>query len=187
MSLPAHGNRVSRRFGLYRKLTSSMRTTRPSRPSLSRPKRSLNGEPNWSKLTVGAWTLMPQILLIHVVRLRTATHWIPIHLQILITLQRGFQRLRNLPGPVIGSVVANGILALVIGSVYYDLPETSNSMDRRALLIFLSTLLTALSPAFEVSLCTKAFRTCAFTNRPTSGCVPTGSYHLGTTSHRGEA
>lgn len=61
--------------------------------------------------------------------------------------------MRNLPGPVIGSIVANGILALVIGSVYYDLPGTSDTMDKRALLIFLSVLLTALSPSFEVSYC----------------------------------
>ena len=68
----------------------------------------------------------------------------------MICLQRGLLRLRNLPGPVIGSVVANGILALVIGSVYYNLPGTSDSMDKRALIIFLSVLLTALSPSFEV-------------------------------------
>ncbi|TVY84383.1 ZEB2-regulated ABC transporter [Lachnellula suecica] len=81
---------------------------------------------------------------------RTSTYLVPIHLQIMICLQRGLQRLRNLPGPVIGSIIANGILALVIGSVYYNLPQTSDSMDRRALLIFLSLLLTALSPSFEV-------------------------------------
>lgn len=86
------------------------------------------------------------------VRLRTSTYFIPIHTQILVCLQRGFQRLRNLPGPVIGSVVANGILALVIGSVYYNLPGTSDSMEKRALLIFLSTLLTALTPSFEVRI-----------------------------------
>ncbi|KAK8085188.1 ABC multidrug transporter [Apiospora hydei] len=78
------------------------------------------------------------------------TYSIPIYLQILTCLQRGAQRLRNQPGPVIGSVVANAILALIVGSVYYKLPETADSMDRRAILIFFSLLVTAYSPAFEV-------------------------------------
>ncbi|KAK8044790.1 ABC multidrug transporter [Apiospora rasikravindrae] len=78
------------------------------------------------------------------------TYSIPIYLQILTCLQRGVQRLRNQPGPVIGSVVANAILALIVGSVYYKLPETADSMDRRAILIFFSLLVTAYSPAFEV-------------------------------------
>ncbi|KAI1498627.1 ABC-2 type transporter-domain-containing protein [Biscogniauxia marginata] len=82
--------------------------------------------------------------------LRSSTYVIPIYLQIYSCLQRGAQRLLNQPAPVIGSVFANAILALVVGSVYYNLPDTSDSMDKRAVLIFFSLLLTAFSPAFEV-------------------------------------
>ncbi|KAI1076618.1 ABC-2 type transporter-domain-containing protein [Whalleya microplaca] len=82
--------------------------------------------------------------------LRTSTYCISISSQIISCLQRGFQRLRNQPASVIGAVFANSILALVVGSVYYDLPNTSDSMDRRAVLIFFSLLVTAFSPAFEV-------------------------------------
>ncbi|PSR75501.1 hypothetical protein BD289DRAFT_379250, partial [Coniella lustricola] len=67
-----------------------------------------------------------------------------------VCLPRGFQRLRNLPGPIIGSILADGILALVIGSVDYNFPDTSNRMEQRAFLILLSTLLTVLSPFFGV-------------------------------------
>ncbi|KAI1355906.1 P-loop containing nucleoside triphosphate hydrolase protein [Xylaria sp. FL0043] len=84
--------------------------------------------------------------------LRTSTYVISVHLQILRCLQRAFRRLKNQPGPVIGSVVANAILAIVIGSAFYNLPEDSESVDRRAILIFFSLLYTALSPSFEILL-----------------------------------
>jgi hypothetical protein len=47
--------------------------------------------------------------------------------------------------------VANAVLALVLASVFYNLPITSDSMDRRSVLIFFSLMLTAFMPAFEVS------------------------------------
>ncbi|KAI0197464.1 ABC-2 type transporter-domain-containing protein [Astrocystis sublimbata] len=84
--------------------------------------------------------------------LRTSTYVISLHLQILRCLQRAIQRLKNQPGSVIGSVVASAILAIVIGSAFFNLPEDSSSLDRRAILIFFSLLYTALSPSFEILL-----------------------------------
>ncbi|KAI1770956.1 ABC-2 type transporter-domain-containing protein [Hypoxylon cercidicola] len=81
---------------------------------------------------------------------RASTYTISTYLQIVSCLQRGFQRLRNQPAPAIGAVFAHAILALVVGSVYYNLPDTSDGMDKRAVLIFFSLLVTAFSPAFEV-------------------------------------
>jgi ATP-binding cassette subfamily G (WHITE) protein 2 (PDR) len=60
------------------------------------------------------------------------------------------QRFKNQPVPVIGAVIANAILAVVVGSVYFNLADDAQSMDRRAILLFFSLLLTAYSPAFEV-------------------------------------
>lgn len=60
------------------------------------------------------------------------------------------QRLRNRPAATIGSVIANGFLALVVGSIYYNLPDSSDNMDRRAVSIFFSPVITAYSPAFVV-------------------------------------
>ncbi|KAJ2998944.1 hypothetical protein NUW58_g161 [Xylaria curta] len=82
--------------------------------------------------------------------LRTSTYVISIYLQIVVCLRRAVQRFRRQPAPVIGAIFANAVLALVVGSVFYNLPETSDNMDKRAVLIFFSVLVTALSPAFEV-------------------------------------
>ncbi|KAI1432769.1 ABC-2 type transporter-domain-containing protein [Xylaria sp. CBS 124048] len=82
--------------------------------------------------------------------LRTSTYVLSASLQILVCLRRAIQRFRRQPAPVIGAILANAILALVVGSVYYKLAETSDNMDKRAVLIFFSVLVTALSPAFEV-------------------------------------
>ncbi|KAI1457887.1 P-loop containing nucleoside triphosphate hydrolase protein [Annulohypoxylon moriforme] len=83
---------------------------------------------------------------------RTSTYVIPLHLQVLRCLQRAFQRIKNQPGTVIGNVVASAILAIVIGSAFFNLPQDSSSVDRRAVLIFFSLLYTALSPSFEILL-----------------------------------
>ncbi|KAF7867296.1 hypothetical protein EAF04_005379 [Stromatinia cepivora] len=80
----------------------------------------------------------------------SATYPIPISQQILICLQRGLLRLRNNYIPAVSTVFANAILAIVVGSVFYDLPDTSVSMDQRAVLIFFSLMICAFSPAFEV-------------------------------------
>lgn len=83
--------------------------------------------------------------------LRTATYAIPGYLQVVTCLQRAFQRFRNDPAAPISFAVANAILALVLASVFYNLPSTAESMDRRAVLIFFSLMLTAFTPAFEVN------------------------------------
>ncbi|KAI1467619.1 P-loop containing nucleoside triphosphate hydrolase protein [Daldinia caldariorum] len=83
---------------------------------------------------------------------RTSTYVIPLHLQVLRCLQRAFQRVKNQPGTVIGNIVASAILAIVIGSAFFNLPQDSSSVDRRAVLIFFSLLYTALSPSFEILL-----------------------------------
>ncbi|KAJ8070582.1 hypothetical protein OCU04_000955 [Sclerotinia nivalis] len=80
----------------------------------------------------------------------SATYPIPISQQVLICLQRGLLLLRNNYIPAVSTVFANAILAIVVGSVFYDLPDTSVSMDQKAVLIFFS-LMIAFSPAFEVS------------------------------------
>ncbi|TAQ91217.1 hypothetical protein B7494_g440 [Chlorociboria aeruginascens] len=82
--------------------------------------------------------------------LRSSTYLIPIHQQILICIQRGFLRLRNNYVPAVSTVFANAILAIIVGSVFYNLPNTTDSMDQRAVLIFFSLMICAFSPAFEV-------------------------------------
>ncbi|QSZ28689.1 hypothetical protein DSL72_003189 [Monilinia vaccinii-corymbosi] len=79
----------------------------------------------------------------------SVTYMIPMYRQILICLQRGFLRLRNNYVPAVSTIFANAILAIVVGSMFYDLPETSDSVDQRAVLIFFSLMICAFSPAFE--------------------------------------
>ncbi|QLI70492.1 ABC multidrug transporter C [Metarhizium brunneum] len=60
------------------------------------------------------------------------------------------QRLWNQPAATIGSVIANEFLALVVSSIYYSLPDSSDNMDRSAVLMFFSPVITDYFPAFEV-------------------------------------
>ncbi|KAF3054949.1 ATP-binding cassette transporter CGR1 [Daldinia childiae] len=73
----------------------------------------------------------------------------PVHLQMLTCLRRGFQRLRNNYDVVVASIVANSILALILSSAFYNLPHTADSMDKRAVLLFFSLIVNACTPAFE--------------------------------------
>ncbi|KAK8050931.1 hypothetical protein PG993_002316 [Apiospora rasikravindrae] len=82
--------------------------------------------------------------------LRSSTYVLPVYQQLLICIRRSFLRLRNNYVPTVSTVFANVILALVVGSVYYNLSDTADSMDKRSVLIFFSLMICAFSPAFEV-------------------------------------
>lgn len=86
------------------------------------------------------------------VKLASSTYTLPIRQQIAITVKRGFLRLRNNPVPAISASVANGILGLLIGSAYFNLGETSDSLDQRSVFLFFSLMVVGFAPAFEVLL-----------------------------------
>lgn len=52
--------------------------------------------------------------------------------------------------PVISGVMGQTILAVVIGSVFYNLEPTTSSFDKRGMLLYFGLILNAFSPAFEV-------------------------------------
>lgn len=66
-------------------------------------------------------------------------------------VDRGFQRLRGDASVTISRVIANAVLALVVGSMFYNLDETTNSFYSRSVLSFLAILLNAFASALEVS------------------------------------
>jgi hypothetical protein len=66
-------------------------------------------------------------------------------------MQRAAQRIRNDAGPTIGAIVANIVLGLVIGSAFYNLPETTDGVQQRAVVIFFSLIVNSFSPAYEVN------------------------------------
>jgi len=53
-------------------------------------------------------------------------------------------------GLVITGIVFNSVMALVIGSVFYNLPDDTTSLYGRGALIFFAVLLAAFASALEV-------------------------------------
>lgn len=47
-------------------------------------------------------------------------------------------------------ILGNTILGIVVGSVYYNLEENTDGLDKRAVLVFFSLMINAYAPAFEV-------------------------------------
>ncbi|CZT44690.1 probable ABC transporter [Rhynchosporium secalis] len=70
--------------------------------------------------------------------------------QVTICVERGFQRLRGDASVTISRIVANGVLALVVGSMFYNLSQTTSSFYGRSVLIFLAILLNAFASALEI-------------------------------------
>ncbi|KAJ5600815.1 hypothetical protein N7450_001882 [Penicillium hetheringtonii] len=70
--------------------------------------------------------------------------------QIKLCVIRGFQRLRGDFSLTITALVGNFIMALIIGSVFYRLPDTTASFYARGALLFFAVLLNAFSSALEI-------------------------------------
>lgn len=71
--------------------------------------------------------------------------------QIRLCLWRAWQRLTGDPSLTIGQLVGNFIMALIIGSVFYNLNQTTSSFFQRGALLFFACLMNAFSSALEVS------------------------------------
>ncbi|KAL3451109.1 ABC-2 type transporter-domain-containing protein [Aspergillus insuetus] len=75
---------------------------------------------------------------------------ISIWAQIRICVIRGFQRLRGDFSLTATALIGNFINALIIGSVFFNMPETTDSFYRRGALLFFAVLVSALSSALEI-------------------------------------
>ena len=71
-------------------------------------------------------------------------------MQIKLCVHRGYRRLRGDMAILISGIVFNSIMALVVGSVFYDLPNDTSSLYSRGALIFFAILLAAFASALEV-------------------------------------
>ncbi|OTB00937.1 hypothetical protein M426DRAFT_266701 [Hypoxylon sp. CI-4A] len=80
------------------------------------------------------------------------TYTLPLYAQILICIKRGFIRLQNNYGPGVAALIGNTILAIVIGSIFYNLGPGTDSLSKRDILLFFALLTNAFSPAFEVTV-----------------------------------
>ncbi|KAJ5698388.1 ABC transporter CDR4 [Penicillium macrosclerotiorum] len=70
--------------------------------------------------------------------------------QIKICVIRGFQRLQGDFSLTATALIGNFIMALIIGSVFFNLPETTASFYSRGALLFFAVLLNAFSSALEI-------------------------------------
>lgn len=71
-------------------------------------------------------------------------------MQIGLCTQRGFQRLRGDASIALSGIIGNSVLALIIGSVFYNLPSDTGSFYSRGILLFFAILLNAFSSFLEV-------------------------------------
>lgn len=70
--------------------------------------------------------------------------------QVNLCLWRGFQRLKADPSITLFQLFANSIMALIIGSVFYNLQPNTNSFYQRAALLFFAILMNAFGSALEI-------------------------------------
>lgn len=72
--------------------------------------------------------------------------------QIQLCLWRGWKRLTGDPSLTVGSLIGNFAMALIIGSVFYNLEKNSSSFFQRGSLLFFACLMNAFASALEVSI-----------------------------------
>ncbi|CAJ0547662.1 Ff.00g044160.m01.CDS01 [Fusarium sp. VM40] len=70
--------------------------------------------------------------------------------QIQLCLWRGWLRLKGDPGVTVGSLIGNFVMALIIGSVFYNLDNNSSSFFQRGALLFFAVLMNAFASALEI-------------------------------------
>lgn len=73
-------------------------------------------------------------------------------MQVKLCVQRGYQRLRGDMALLITGIVFNSIMALIVGSVFYNLPNDTSTLYSRGALLFFAILLAAFASALEVRL-----------------------------------
>ncbi len=71
-------------------------------------------------------------------------------MQVKLCVTRGFQRLRGDMSLALSGAIGNFIMALIIGSVFYNLPHNTGSFYSRGALLFFAILLNAFSSSLEV-------------------------------------
>ncbi|KAJ3578494.1 hypothetical protein NPX13_g2074 [Xylaria arbuscula] len=75
---------------------------------------------------------------------------ISIPMQIQLCMTRGFQRIRGDMTFFVITVAANLVVSLSLGSIFYNLKPTAESINSRAVLLYFAILFNALSSALEI-------------------------------------
>jgi hypothetical protein len=90
------------------------------------------------------------ITFLHPIRRIKSPYTLSVSQQVTLCVRRGFQRLRGDAGLVITGALFNVIMALVIGSIFYNLPNDTGSLYSRGALLFFAILLASFASALEV-------------------------------------
>jgi len=70
--------------------------------------------------------------------------------QVKLCLRRGFWRLKGDPSVTLSQLFGNFVMALVVSSIFYNLPQTTDSFFSRSAVIFYAILLNAFGSALEI-------------------------------------
>ncbi|KAF2805347.1 uncharacterized protein BDZ99DRAFT_511345 [Mytilinidion resinicola] len=92
----------------------------------------------------------PQENAMQILKPHSSTYSISNYLQVVACISRGFLRLKMNYTPAVGALFGNTIIAIVTGSVFFNLADNTDSFQRRAVLLFFSIMINACTPAFEV-------------------------------------
>ncbi|KAL7268765.1 Multidrug resistance protein [Rhizina undulata] len=75
---------------------------------------------------------------------------ISVPMQVNLCIRRGFQRLRGDLSNSLTTIFGNFMLSLILGSVFYNLPDDTSSFFSRGALLFFAILINAFSSALEI-------------------------------------
>ncbi|KAJ6437668.1 endonuclease/reverse transcriptase [Purpureocillium lavendulum] len=80
----------------------------------------------------------------------SSPYLLSVPMQIRLCLHRAFQRMRNDLPTALSTVVAQVILSLIIGSIFYNSPNTSNAFFQKGAVVFFAVLMNALITINEI-------------------------------------
>ena len=92
----------------------------------------------------------PSRLSLTYARRAKSPYTISVPMQVKLCVERGFERLRGDMSLSLSSLIGNSIMALIIGSVFFNLKDDTGSFYSRGALLFFAILLNAFSSALEV-------------------------------------
>ena len=69
--------------------------------------------------------------------------------QIVLCARRGYHRLVNDLTPPLSAIIGNAIVSIILGSIFYDMPENTGSFYGRGVLLFFTVLTNTFLGAFE--------------------------------------
>ena len=81
---------------------------------------------------------------------QSSPYLLSVPMQIRLCLKRAYQRMRNDMPTTMSTVVAQTALSLIIGSIFYNSPNTSNAFFQKGAVIFFSILMNAMLTINEI-------------------------------------